>query len=431
MKDEFGNLLENTYPKRAKGLIKKGRAEWISECEIRLARCSAPPDTEDNMNTFNITDNNNETIIVNTQTGEVIESDVDMLHAAEPKQEDNTTRAVKPLFFNPREWKPSKNIQKNIVTRSFITSPFGGLIESYMIGDWNDNWSQIETDELMLEKNMDYEFIFWLNGGENNENSESLLLDIVFDGDNENCYTYHLRRNFIKYERHYKGWYLYRIPFYTGDACYTKLRLVAMRAYATFIHADLPESYAYLPDDPAPVGMPQRHNIIFGEDGFPRNAWGSYEVFTEFGESKNENHGSSSVSNAYAFSAFNDDFMNTLMNRVQEAIEEELDPDEIADDITDEVIDSIDVDSIKDQIAQNIKESLMGDGRNGNHSSGFASKAYHDIDVNSIMNTVSKRIEEVLEEELDADDIADEVMDSIDIDSIKEQIIQNIMDSLS
>ena len=431
VKDEFGNFLENTYPKRAEGLIKKGRAERVSECEIRLTGGSAPPDTEDNMNTFNITDNNNhETITVNTETGEVIRTDVqsgvDMLHAAEPEQKESAERAVRTLFFNPREWKPSKDIQKNIVTRSFITSPFGGLTESYMIGDWNRNWSQIETNELILEKNTDYEFVFWLNGGENSEGSESLLLDIVFDGNNENCFTYHLRRSFIRYERHYKGWYLYRIPFRTGEACYTKLRLIAMGAYATFIHADLPESYSYLPDDPAPVGLPQRHNIIFGEDGFPRNAWGSSKVFTESGNGRNGswNRGSSFASNAYAFSTFDDNFMNTIMNRVQEAIEDELD----ADDIADEVIDSIDVDSIKEQIIQNIKDSAA---EGSNHGSGFASEIFCGVDIGSIKNTISERIEEMIEEEFDADDIADEVMDSIDVDSIKEQIIQTIKDSLN
>ena len=314
------------------------------------------------MNTFNITDNNNETFTVNTETGEVIESGVDMLHAAEPKQQVKTVgKTVKTLFFNPREWKPGKDIAKNIVTRSFITSPFGGLTESYMIGDWNWNWSQIETGELMLEKNTDYEFVFWLNGGENDNNNESLLLDIVFDGDNENCYTYHLNRSFIRYERHYKGWYLYRIPFNTGDACYTKLRLVAMRAYATFIHADTPESYAGLPDDPAPVGLPQRHNIIFGEDGFPRNSWWSGKVFGNDTDAQNGNQGgnrnsgfASEVSHGIDIGSI----MNTISERIEEVLEEELDADEIAEEIAEEVMGNIDVDSIKEEIIQNIKDSF-------------------------------------------------------------------------
>ena len=319
------------------------------------------------MNTFNITDNNNETITVNAETGEVIgtavQSGVDMLHGAEPKQKVDNPRAAKTLFFNAREWKPNKEADKTVAVRSFITSPFGGLTESYMIADWNWNWSTIETGELILDKNTDYEFVFWLNGGENDKNQETCHLKIIFDGDNENCYTYRLNRNFIRYERHYNGWYLYRIPFNTGDACYTKLRLEAMAAYVTFIRADLPESYAELPEDPTPVGLPQRHNIIFGEDGFPRNSWWSAKVFPELGngnQDSNRNDGSNvfSAFDGVFSSAFGGNFVSTVMNRVKETLEDEIDPDYIADEIADEVMDSIDVDSIKERIIQNIKDSL-------------------------------------------------------------------------
>ncbi len=51
--DEKGNEYEATYPKRAKGLVKNGRARFIDENKICLA---CPPDiTEDNMsdNTIN------------------------------------------------------------------------------------------------------------------------------------------------------------------------------------------------------------------------------------------------------------------------------------------------------------------------------------------------------------------------------------------
>ena len=360
MKDEFGNFLENTYPKRAKGLIKKGRAEKVGEYEIRLAKGSAPPDTEDNMNTFNFTDNNNnESITVNAETGEVIENGVDMLHAAEPKQSKaDNAKAAKTLFFNAREWKPNKDADKTVAVRSFITSPFGGLTESYMIGDWNWNWSTIETGELILEKNTDYEFVFWLNGGENDRNQETCHLKIIFDGDNENCYTYRLNRNFIKYERHYKGWYLYRIPFNTGDACYTKLRLEAMAAYVTYIRADVPEDYAGLPDDPAPVGLPQRHNIIFGEDGFPRNAWWSNKVFPEAGNGNQGGNQNSGFASEVSRGVDVGSIVGMISERIEEVLEEELDADEIAEEIAEEVMGNIDVESIKEEIIRNIKENL-------------------------------------------------------------------------
>ena len=50
--DEHGNKYEATYLKRAKGLVKKGRARFINEGTIMcLAR---PPQTEDNMENINI-----------------------------------------------------------------------------------------------------------------------------------------------------------------------------------------------------------------------------------------------------------------------------------------------------------------------------------------------------------------------------------------
>lgn len=43
--DENNNILESTYPKRAKGLVKRGRAEWVSDSVIRLC---VPIKKEDN-----------------------------------------------------------------------------------------------------------------------------------------------------------------------------------------------------------------------------------------------------------------------------------------------------------------------------------------------------------------------------------------------
>lgn len=54
VEDEYGNEYEATYPKRAKGLVKNGRARFIAENKICLA---CPPDikTEDSI----MSDNNN------------------------------------------------------------------------------------------------------------------------------------------------------------------------------------------------------------------------------------------------------------------------------------------------------------------------------------------------------------------------------------
>lgn len=44
--DENGTVFESTWPKRANGLVKKGRARWLDEKTICLAR--PPEQTEDN-----------------------------------------------------------------------------------------------------------------------------------------------------------------------------------------------------------------------------------------------------------------------------------------------------------------------------------------------------------------------------------------------
>lgn len=396
--DEFGNKLISTYPKRAKGLIKKGRAEQVGENEIRLKSCSVTPCLEDNMNTTNNTDNRN-SIIINPETGEVTEvtseipaNGADFLRNNEPRsversentdggrldpsdlsnpsdqdeanelrREAKSLEAVK-LFFNAREWKPSKECEKTAATRSFISDPFGSLTEAYTVGDWSWNWSQIETKDMTLEKNTDYEFIFWLNGGENDQNQEICRFEIMFDNDHDNRYIYNLNRNFIRYIKHYKGWYLYSIPFNTGDACYTKFRFIAQRAYSTLMKAQPVESYSDLPEDIPPKGVPQRHNIIFSE-GWPRNQWWSKIVFhDEDGSGRNEPSGSNKGGVKFDDLIGNfGDIAESIRSRIMEELENEIDPDEIADDVFDDVMDDIDVDSIKEQIIRQIKDSVNFD----------------------------------------------------------------------
>ena len=317
------------------------------------------------MNNTNFTDNNN-SIIINPETGEVTEineeriaTGADILHENEPKTINaSVPQSPQPRYisFNAREWKPSKDCDKTVATRSFISDPFGSLTEAYTIGDWNWNWSQIETKDMTLEKNTDYQFVFWLNGGENDQNQEICRFEIMFDNDNENRYIYNLNRNFIRYIRHYKGWYLYSIPFNTGDACYTKFRFVAQRAYSTLMKAQPVESYNDLPEDIPPKGIPQRHNIIFSE-GWPRNSWWSKMIFHD--------DDSGAKSEFAGNNGFFDDLFGkygniaeSVRSRIEDELEIELNPDEMVEDIVEEMMDDIDVDSIKDRIIRQIKDSL-------------------------------------------------------------------------
>lgn len=373
--DEFGNKLAQTYPKRAKGLIKKGRAEQIGENEIRLLSCSVMPCQEDKMNTLNnFTDNN---ISIDLEMGEAIEASeekiytgADMLHANEPvsvydMDKDMSGNSAKLIFFNAREWESSKDCDKSVASRSFISDPFGGLTEAYTVGNWSWDWSQIETKDIPLEKNTDYEFIFWLNGGENDRNDEICRFEIMFDNDYENRYSYNLNRNFIKYRKYYKGWYLYVIPFNTENSCYTKFRFISTRTYSTLMRAEPLEKYADLPEEMPIEGLPQRHNIIFSE-GYPRNSWWSSQVFPQKnGQSDSDNNSSQnnsfgdimSKSIASAF-GFDDEKMESIGEAVKQRIQEELEDELNADDLADELMCNIDIGEIKEQIIQQIRDSI-------------------------------------------------------------------------
>lgn len=69
VEDEYGNEYEATYPKRAKGLVKNGRARFIAENKICLA---CPPDikTEDSIMSEN---NNNINAELNPETSAATE----------------------------------------------------------------------------------------------------------------------------------------------------------------------------------------------------------------------------------------------------------------------------------------------------------------------------------------------------------------------
>lgn len=384
------------------------------------------------MNNNNFTDNNN-SIIIDSETGEVAEiaeeritTGADILHENEPKTVNTSVskdQQPRYIFFNAREWKPSKECDKTVANRSFISDPFGGLTETYTVGDWSWNWSQIETKDMTLEKNTDYQFVFWLNGGENDRNQEVCRFEVMFDNDHENRFIYNLNRNFIRYIKHYKGWYLYSIPFNTGDASCTKFRFVAQSAYSTLMKAQPVESYNDLPEDIPPKGIPQRHNIVFSE-GWPRNSWWSKMIFHD--EDSGANSGSDNSDGSFFENLFGKHGKyGNIAESVRSRIEEEFDPDEIVDDIVEEVMGDIDVDSIKEDIIRKIK--------NGKDISGGFFDKYMGRH-GGIAESVHRRIEEELEDELDPDNIVDEIaemmMNDIDVDTVREKIIRQIRDSM-
>lgn len=75
--DEQGYIYESTYPKRAKGLVKNGRARFISENTICLAHL---PETEANTMTENTVSNAEYSIPYILQQIAAIQSDTSHLH---------------------------------------------------------------------------------------------------------------------------------------------------------------------------------------------------------------------------------------------------------------------------------------------------------------------------------------------------------------
>lgn len=77
------------------------------------------------------------------------------------------------LYFNAREWSFNKACERNVGERCFITGIEGKLVEVFTIGNWDyRNYTEIVTKPMTLEKNTDYSFCFWLNGGENDRSDE-------------------------------------------------------------------------------------------------------------------------------------------------------------------------------------------------------------------------------------------------------------------
>lgn len=273
--DAQGNIIGTTYPKRASGLIKNGRAIFVDDCTIRL---SGKPEPSDTYNT----------------------SEVNQMNY---------------ILFNPRNWsfdQMQNNNQNSFgygrnggfshsipAERSFINDFDGGLVESLLFGDWNTSYVRAVSKELSLLPDTDYCFVFWLNGGENDSGSEICQLQIAFGGSWEECYTYKLNRNYIKPVLHKDGWELYSIPFRTPIAyssavaatnnndttptIATNLAFVVGVAPMAVKPAKELAFYADWEDSPDEFASerPQRHNLVFA-DGWPSiNQYGGDRYSTE------------------------------------------------------------------------------------------------------------------------------------------------------
>lgn len=324
--DSDGEQLGLTYERRAKGLVKKGRAVYLPDNDtgkaIRLTEADCP-------------------------TCESMEDTMDNINTA------NTTNYI---FFNPKEWMklPDVDEESNNFSRFFISSPFdGGMVEVASLGDWSWNWCEITNGMLILEPNTEYHFVFWLNGGENDCSNETCTFQVIFtnnslranESDWEQRLCYKLNRSYIKPIKRYNGWELYDIPFTTNDRKYTQLRFAAQRAPMAVMAAETPTFYDALPEavDKFASERPQRHNIIF-EDGWPTNTWYSTNKL------RSSRKGNTAESRASESPIDMDELSEMIAESINERLAESINLDELAENM----MGMMDM----DEFARMIKESM-------------------------------------------------------------------------
>ncbi|MCM1117943.1 MAG: hypothetical protein NC543_01070 [bacterium] len=320
--DEQDTVIGHTYPKRAKGLVKKRRAEFVSDNAIRLHR-QCP--TYENM---------------------------------EDKEMDQTNF----ITVHPTVWRKNPDgANKTVSDRFMISNPLFGavanassLVEVLSVGTWNwDNPSYVTNGFQELTPNTEYHFVFWLNGGENDRSDETCQLQILFTDDNITASNreftqgmcFRLNRGYIKPLKKYKGWEYYDIPFTTTQARYTQFQFVADRAPMALMDAVEPDLYRDLQDvtDPYEKRRPQRHNIIF-EDGWPVNRWYSTENLAQ-GKGDDE----AAVKGFPFDSQFN--FKPPMFNNFNWS--------GLTEDIASEVMDNLDLDELQENMGEEIRESIL------------------------------------------------------------------------
>lgn len=268
---KYGEVVGKTYPKRAAGLVKKGRAEFLSEYVIRLKDfCPTEKSEEINMDINNINEK-----AINNQPGVTPKTAFTADSEAEQKHE----RKQEYILFNPRDYYKNPDLGWGAVSRRMKQLADGSFIEVYSLGNWNNCFSGIVSKEIPISPDCDYTFVFWLNGGENDRYNEKCELLVIYtDGTHERAtseeyhgnYTYLLNRNNIRPIKTVDGWYLFAIKLPKTDKPFVEFRFEVNNAPMHLRATEAPESYAGIPDSPDEFAQyrKQRHNIVF-EDGWP------------------------------------------------------------------------------------------------------------------------------------------------------------------
>lgn len=212
--DELGQKVGETYSKRASGLIKKGRAEYVDDHTIRIVATQAPA------------------ILLNVLNN----------------MEELTVSKV--IDFNARDFRFDETNQgQNAGSRMFITDMFDKATEIFEIGGFNA-WTQICSDKV-LEKNTDYVFRFGLLRGAGFGNTTSQFI-LVPDGNWDDRFVFSLTNDEFK-PAAIKKWNgsdfrIYEIPFNTGDVENFRLIILQNAVAARVFPAKEVSEYSFLED---------------------------------------------------------------------------------------------------------------------------------------------------------------------------------------
>ncbi len=225
--DKTGKRLGLTYLKRAKGLAKSGRAEFVSENEIMIS---------DKSQLISLPESNF------TEAYKMSEFDK-KVNTSEESEENNK------IYFNAREWTLCGEKSSSKCERAFVTDFEGNLSEAYCIGDKTQNVTEIGTKQLVLKKNTKYTFYFWIKIDKSLKYDSLCQLQIIYNNDLENKRIYVLSNNNIRPSKAKDGWKLYEIPFVTEDNEYTQLRFSVKSSSVTVIPGKEAEYYPSISDE--------------------------------------------------------------------------------------------------------------------------------------------------------------------------------------
>ena len=218
--DRDGRRIGVTYPKRAKGLVKNGRAELISDHEIRLLITQFP---------------------------------------AASINDTEATEMSKVINFDIRKFDLDvHSSQTNVGYRGFITSSHGNE-EMWEIGDWGWNWTQLCTTVTGLEPDTDYVFRFAMTLGHNDDNREVSMVHIHYCGEDEqqawnDRYTYCIGMSRFKPVISKRALEedtmlrVFELPFHTGGHTDFRIIIVSQHAVSRFFKAQNNEAYADMED---------------------------------------------------------------------------------------------------------------------------------------------------------------------------------------